>query len=68
MVATNNMGDRDPFDRLLEAMPRIAEAVNAFSTEKNQRAALNALVDALGISRWRGTCPPRQRTPTDRQL
>jgi hypothetical protein len=39
----------DTFDRLLEAMPRIAEAVNAFSSEKNQRAALDALVRAIGI-------------------
>lgn len=40
----------ETFDRLLDAMPRIAEAVNAFSSEKNQRAALNALVRAIGIT------------------
>jgi hypothetical protein len=40
----------DPFERLLDAMPRIAEAVNAFTSEDNQRAALAALVGALGIA------------------
>jgi hypothetical protein len=40
----------DKFDRLLGAMPRIVEAVNAFSSEKNQRAALDALVQAIGIA------------------
>jgi len=39
----------DTFDRLLSAMPRIAEAVNAFASEENQRAALEALVRALGV-------------------
>lgn len=40
----------DTFDWLLTAMPRIAEAVNAFTSEKNQRAALDALVQAIGIT------------------
>ncbi|WP_432477196.1 hypothetical protein [Nocardioides sp. GXQ0305] len=39
----------DTFDRLLDAMPRIAEAVNAFGSEKNQRAALDALIRAIGV-------------------
>jgi len=45
-----NPDDRDSFDRLLDAMPRIAEAVNTFSSEKNQRAALDALVRAIGLT------------------
>jgi hypothetical protein len=49
------MLDRTPqgegtFGQLLEAMPRIAEAVNAFTSEKNQRAALDALVRAIGLA------------------
>lgn len=40
---------RDTFDRLLDAMPRIAEAVNGFTSEKNQRTALHALVRAIGL-------------------
>jgi hypothetical protein len=37
------------FDRLLDAMPRIAEAVNAFKSEESQRVALDALVRAIGL-------------------
>jgi hypothetical protein len=37
------------FDGLLAAMPRIAEAVNAFKSEENQRVAFNVLVHALGL-------------------
>jgi hypothetical protein len=37
------------FDTLLSVMPRIAEAVNQFSSEENQCAALRALVRALGV-------------------
>lgn len=44
----------DTFERLLKAMPDIAEAVNAFSSEENQRAALDALVRAMGVT---GTAP-----------
>lgn len=50
MADATNQNDRETFDRLLDAMPRIAEAVNAFSSEKNQRAALDALVRAIGIT------------------
>lgn len=39
----------DTFDRLLSEMPRIAQAVNEFKSEKNQRYALEALVNALGV-------------------
>lgn len=48
----------DTFDRLLTAMPRIAEVVNAFSSEKNQRAALDALVQAIGITPATPTASP----------
>ncbi len=48
--ATHIPDDQDTFDRLLDAMPRIAEAVNTFSSEKNQRAALDALMRAVGIT------------------
>lgn len=40
----------DNFDRLLTEMPRIAQAVNEFKSEKNQRFALGTLVHAFGIS------------------
>lgn len=50
MADATNPDDRDSFDRLLDAMPRIAEAVNTFSSEKNQRAALDALVRAIGLT------------------
>lgn len=39
----------DNFDRLLDAMPRIADAVNMFASEDNQNTALNVLVRSLGI-------------------
>lgn len=58
MADATNPDDRDTFDRLLEAMPHIAEAVNAFSSEKNQRAALDALVRAIGIADAGGAAPP----------
>jgi hypothetical protein len=38
------------FEELLSAMPRIAEAVNVFVSEENQRTALSALLRALGHS------------------
>lgn len=40
---------QDRFDRLLDAMPRVAEAVNAFSSEEVQRTAFDALMGALGL-------------------
>lgn len=39
----------DTFNRLLDAMPSIAEAVNAFESKANQRAALDALLAAAGL-------------------
>jgi len=47
----------DMFNRLLEAMPRIAEAANAFSSEENQRAALDALVRAMGLGHGSSHAP-----------
>jgi hypothetical protein len=38
------------FDRLLEAMPSIATAVNSFTSEDVQRSALEALLRAAGLS------------------
>jgi hypothetical protein len=38
------------FEELLSAMPRIAEAVNVFKSEENQRTALSTLLRALGHS------------------
>jgi hypothetical protein len=38
------------FEELLSAMPRIAEAVNVFKSEDNQRTALSALLRTLGHS------------------
>lgn len=37
------------FELLLSAMPRIAEAVNQFTSEENQRVALAALLRARGL-------------------
>jgi len=50
------------FDRLIEAMPAITDAVNAFTLEDNQRTALEALLAAAGVP----TAPPglpEVRTP-----
>lgn len=43
------MANLDPFDRMLNELPRIAEAVNAFSSEDVQKAAFAALVAALNL-------------------
>ena len=53
----------DNFDRLLEALPRIAEA---FSSPKTQRAALHALVRSLGLPEPVATVQPvkEQRATT----
>jgi hypothetical protein len=37
------------FDRLLAAMPSIAEAVNGFASEENQSTALRALLRTFGL-------------------
>lgn len=37
------------YERLIELMPRIAEAVNKFHDEVTQRAAFIAILTALGI-------------------
>lgn len=55
----NSPDSRDTFSRLLDEMPRIAEAVNGFTSEKNQRAALDALVRAIGIP---SVTPPKAVT------
>jgi hypothetical protein len=47
---TTSVSPENTFDRLLGAMPRIAAAVNQFKTEENQRAALDALVRAIGLA------------------
>lgn len=43
------MASSDRFDRLLDALPRIAEAVNTFTSEDVQKAAFTALVAALSL-------------------
>ncbi|MFG2933461.1 hypothetical protein [Streptomyces achromogenes] len=43
------MGEQE-FDKLLDAMPRIAESINAFTSKEVQRKAFDALVGALNIS------------------
>lgn len=50
------------FDRLIEAMPNIAKAVNAFALEDNQRTALEALLAAAG-ARASAVAPSEVRTP-----
>lgn len=44
-----NAPSSNDFERLLQAMPAMADAVNAFSSEDVQRAAFDALVSAIGI-------------------
>jgi hypothetical protein len=53
----------DPFDRLLDAMPKIAEAVNVFSSEEVQRRAFDALLATLG----RTVTGHSDEPPTDAQ-
>jgi hypothetical protein len=50
------MNQQDKFDRLREALPAIAEAVNAFESKEVQEMAFTALVAALGL--------PAQGPPT----
>lgn len=38
----------DPYYRLIEEMPRIAEVVNAFSSEVVQKSAYDSLITAIG--------------------
>jgi hypothetical protein len=40
----------DPFDRLLDAMPKMAEAVNAFGSPEVQRRAFDALLATLAAT------------------
>lgn len=40
----------DPFDRLLDAMPKIAQVVNEFRSEEVQRRAFEALLATLGAT------------------
>ncbi|GLY88616.1 hypothetical protein [Actinoallomurus iriomotensis] len=56
-VSTN---DEQMFDRLLDAMPRIAEAVNAFSSEDNQRTAFDVLMRTMGVG---ASSPPAPDVP-----
>jgi hypothetical protein len=48
----------DMFDRLLTALPRIAESVNKFESPAVQEHAFEALVRALGITEPIATTPP----------
>lgn len=48
-MSTETSPPENLFDRLTEAMPRMAEAVNAFTLEDNQRVALQALLAAAGV-------------------
>src|SRR6266567_4620435 len=58
--------DGESFSRLLEAMPRIAEAVNGFTSEESQRIALQALVRAIGLpDPAAGESPPIVPAPVD---
>jgi hypothetical protein len=41
--------EKTPFNDLLDAMPRISEAVNSFSSEEVQRRAFDTLVGAFGL-------------------
>ena len=48
------------FEELLAVMPRIAEVVNGFTSEGNQRTALSALLRAFGSRRSPPLTPSRQ--------
>jgi len=43
------VSEHDTFDRLLNAMPRIAESINSFTSDEVQRAAFDALMTALQL-------------------
>lgn len=43
-----NTSPEDPYNRLIEEMPRIAEVVNTFSSELVQKSAYDALIAAIG--------------------
>ncbi|MFF4163749.1 hypothetical protein [Streptomyces sp. NPDC001741] len=43
------MGEQE-FDKLLDAMPRIAESINAFTSKEVQEKAFDALATALNLS------------------
>ncbi len=48
----------DTFNRLLGAMPRIAEAVNAFDSKSTKRLAMEALIRAIGVPDHNGDAEP----------
>jgi hypothetical protein len=48
----------DPFDRLLDAMPKISDAVNAFTSPEVQQRAFDALIAALGALPAPAQTPP----------
>jgi hypothetical protein len=48
----------DAFDRLLDAMPRIAEAVNAFDSKSTKRLAMEALIRTIGVPDQNGEADP----------
>lgn len=47
----------DKFDRLLDALPKIAEAVNQFQSAQVQEQAFEALVRALGLAESSDAAP-----------
>jgi hypothetical protein len=59
----SSQATEDPFDRLIKAMPRITEAVNAFTSEQVQRSAFDVLVRALGIDRIDESVPAMAPSP-----
>lgn len=47
-MSSNLNTNIDPYERLIAEMPRIAEVVNAFTSESVQKSAYDALVSAIG--------------------
>jgi hypothetical protein len=55
--------EEDPFDQLLDAMPKIAEAVNSFSSPEVQRRAFEALLATLAATVNEGGDHPPGHAP-----
>jgi len=52
----------DPFDRLLDAMPKIAQVVNEFRSEEVQRRAFEALLATLSLIGNSARCQHHRRS------
>lgn len=63
MSATASPTQTDLFERLLSRRAEIADFVNSFDSKKNQHAALDALVRAMGVPTTTSVAPPTVTQP-----